>query len=439
MVVVGDVGLDLERTPLYERELSLRFARSYGPGRYDATYEAWGVDYPPGYVRWTEGRNLEAVVDLLAAGRLRVADLVTHRYPIENAHKAYELIESRAEPYLAVALTYRGSPKRSEQIRLRAARLSTSPGIGLIGAGAFAGGDLVPSFKAAGFDRFVSVASASGLSARRMAERSGFEKAVSGADAVIEDADVDVVVIATPHESHAELTIRALRAGKHVWCEKPLALSLTELDEVEKTWRDNDGVLFVGFNRRYSPAIQVVQQHFAKRAGPLVITYRVNAGRVPTNHWYNDRRQGGRLLGEACHFVDACEAIVGIPAQAVTALSGSGAESLLAQEFVLSLAYADGSLASIVYASGGPLRLAKERVEILGDGRHAVVTDFHHVSLDGGPAKAMADPKGHQAAARRFRQALLDGSSVCEPWAAHRATAEAAAALTGQSTRCVDG
>ena len=255
VVIVGDVGLQLNRTPFYERELSLRFARSYGPGRYEPSYEAWGVDFPAGQVRWTEGRNFEAVLDLLASGRLAVSDLVTHTFGIAEADAAYRLIEQRTEPYLAIRLTYPETVS-DDGVRLtRSPAASASPGIGWAGAGAFSTGTLLPAFRAAGFDRFVAIASASGLSARRAAERHGFEKAVSGADALIGDPDVEVVVVATPHDTHADLTAQALAAGRHVWCEKPLALTLDELDAVEKAWRGSGRQLAVGFNRRWSPAV----------------------------------------------------------------------------------------------------------------------------------------------------------------------------------------
>ena len=227
VVMVGDVGMPPRRTPFYEREISLLFARSYGPGRYEPSYEAWGVDYPAGQVRWTEGRNQEAVLDLLAAGRLRVSDLVTQSFDIDRADAAYRLLEERTEPCLAIRLTYPAAavagPAGAPQGPAPADR--SAPGVGWIGAGAFSTGTLLPAFRDAGFERFVAVATASGVSARRAAERHGFEKAVSGAAAVIDDPDVSLVVIATPHDVHAELASRALAAGRDVWCEKPLALT----------------------------------------------------------------------------------------------------------------------------------------------------------------------------------------------------------------------
>ena len=248
VVIVGDVGLELNRTPFYERELSLRFARSYGPGRYEPSYEAWGVDFPAGQVRWTEGRNFEAVLDLLASGRLQVADLVTHSFGIARGGRRLPADRTArgtvpghpADLPGARSTTAADGLATDGAVRLRdAPRANSSPGIGWAGAGAFSTGTLLPAFRAAGFDRFVAVASASGLAARRAAERHGFEKAVPGADALLDDPGVEAVVIATPHDTHADLAARALAAGRHVWCEKPLALTEDELDAVEKAWRES--------------------------------------------------------------------------------------------------------------------------------------------------------------------------------------------------------
>ena len=331
VVIVGDVGLHLDRIPFYERELSLQFARSYGSGRYEPSYEAWGVDFPVGQVRWTEGRNFEAVLDLLANGRLQVSDLVTHTFDIAVADAAYRLIDRRTEPCLAIRLTYpaslvaaeNGDARPEGRVRLKAhPAASSSPGIGWAGAGAFS--TLLSAFRAVGFDHFVSVASAGGVTARRIAERHDFEKAVTGAGAVISDPEVEVAVIATPHDTHADLTIRALAAGEHVWCEKPLALTMDELDAVEKAWRDSRRQLAIGFNRSWSPAALAAQRALAQVTGPKLLVYRVAAGRVPDGHWYHDRRHGRRLLGEACHIVDTAQGLVGAPTEDVAGMPGGG-------------------------------------------------------------------------------------------------------------------
>ncbi|HVE62578.1 MAG TPA: bi-domain-containing oxidoreductase [Mycobacteriales bacterium] len=432
VVVVGDLGLELSRTPFYEKELSLLFARSYGPGRYERAYEEYGVDYPAGHVRWTEGRNFEAVLDLLAAGRLRVADLVTHTFAIERAAEAYELIESRREPYLAIQLTYpRSQPAREAPVAVAPRRTSRAPGIGWIGAGAYSTAVLLPAFNRAGLSRLIAVASASGLSAQRVAERAGFEKAVSSADEVIEDPDVDIVVIATPHETHAAYTIRALEAGKHVWCEKPLALTVAELDAVEAAWRRSNGVLMVGHNRRWSPYVGAVR---AGLSGPAVVTYRVAAGQVSESHWYRDRRQGGRLLGEVCHFVDTCAALVGAVVTDVRSLAIPGPEVLLSDDVVLALQHADGSLSTISYASGGGPATPKERIEVLGGGHTWVVDDFRSLTCDGKSVSVTRrQDKGQAAAVQHFRQAVQGKPADTEALlSSTRTTIEAAAQLGRQ-------
>ncbi|MPY94753.1 MAG: zinc-binding dehydrogenase [Acidimicrobiia bacterium] len=434
VVVVGDVGVHIDRRPFYEKELSVRFARSFGPGRHERSYEEWGVDLPAGFVRWTEGRNLETVLDLLASGRLVVEDLVTHRFAIGDAAAAYDLIGSGAEPYLGVQLTYpadhQGTPG---PIRLRGPSApSGEPGVGLIGAGAFASSVLVPALRDAGFSRFVAAGSASGLSARRLGERMGFETAVPG-DQVVDAPGVDVVVVATAHDTHAVLAARALRAGKAVWCEKPLALSQDELDEVRSALDEGPGLLFVGYNRRWSPAVEQVREHFGAGAGPLVVTYRVSAGPVAEGHWYADRRQGGRLLGEVCHFVDTCAAIAG-PVVDARALGSGEPELLLSGDVAVVLRHRDGSLSTISYASGGPPGYDKERIEVLGRGRSAVVADFRQVTLDGERTELRRQDKGHAAMARAFRAAVLDRSPLVVGLDSTAAVLRAAASLGSPGT-----
>jgi predicted dehydrogenase/threonine dehydrogenase-like Zn-dependent dehydrogenase len=415
VVVVGDVGLDLNRTPFYEKEISLRFARSYGPGRYEASYESWGVDYPAGQVRWTEGRNFEAVLDLLAAGRLTVSDLVTHTFDIADATAAYELIERGSESYLAIQLSYPPGARGAadEPVVLRppspaAGSASRSPGVGWIGAGAFSASTLLPAFQAAGFDRFTAVASASGLSSRRMAERHGFGRAVSGGFRVIDDPETDVVVIATPHDTHAELAVLALKAGKHVWCEKPLALSLDELAEVRRAWQGSGLQLAVGFNRRWSPAVRAARKVLAEVSGPKLLVYRVAAGPVPDGHWYHDRRQGGRVLGEVCHFVDTAQALIGSEIEQAAGLAGGGEPG---DDVVVSLRFADGSLATIAYGSVQAVS-GKEWVEVTGGGRRVVIEDFRRAEADGKTIWKGRQDKGHRACAAAFHRAVTGGEVI---------------------------
>ncbi|WP_261567637.1 bi-domain-containing oxidoreductase [Frankia gtarii] len=471
LVVIGDVGLGLLRAPFYDKELTLRFARSYGPGRYERGYEDWGVDYPAGQVRWTEGRNQEAVLDLLAAGRLRVDDLVTHAFPIDAAPQAYQLVADRSEPYLAIRFDYpaavptlpgsrqpeqvAGGQVAGEAVQLPAPRPRRRPRlphqrgaaagrrgsrVGWIGAGAFSATVLLPAFRAAGFDQFVTVASAGGRSARSFADRHGFAGAVAGADAVLDDDDIDVVVIATPHATHAELAVRALERGRNVWCEKPLALTFDELDRVEKAAAAGGGVLVVGYNRRFSPVVGAARTALAARTGPLTIVYRIAAGGVPAGHWYNDRVQGGRLLGEVCHFVDTCAALAGSEVEAVAALAGREAELLLASDLAVSLRHADGSLSTVAYSSARPRGARKEQVEALAGTRHARIDDYRELVVDGRSVWKGAQDKGHRDAAAAFLRMCRGGDTAvtAELLASSRATLAAADAL-GVEAVCSPG
>ncbi|MDT3443969.1 MULTISPECIES: bi-domain-containing oxidoreductase [unclassified Pseudofrankia] len=429
LVVVGDVDLNLARTPFYERELSLRFARSYGPGRYDRGYEDWGVDYPAGQVRWTEGRNQEAVLDLLASGRLKAADLVTHTFEVDDAPAAYQLVATRSEPYLAIRFRYpptddapaaedlAAAPGDSGQVsRALAAdrpRRAVGPaggrgdGVGWVGAGAFSGSVLLPAFRAAGFSRFTTVASAGGRTAGAFAERHGFAGVAADAWEVIDDDRTGVVVIASAHDSHAALTVAALERGRHVWCEKPPALTLAELDQVERAAAEGGGVLMLGYNRRFSPAVLGGARALARRDGPLTIVYRVAAGPVPPDHWYADRRQGGRLLGEVCHFVDTCAVLAGSPVEAVTALAGREAEALLAPDVAVAMRHADGTLSTIAYSSARPADAGKEAVEAVAGGDHLRIDDFRRLVVNGHVSWRGPQDKGHRAAVEHFRSLCL--------------------------------
>ena len=389
VVAVGMVGMNVPRNIYYQRELTLKVSMSYGPGRHDPDYEERGHDYPLAYVRWTEGRNIEAFVELLADGRVDVKPLISHRFSIDDAPRAYRLISGNtAEKYLAVVLTYdtERAVKRRIENQTSAAQAPAPAGrvgIGLIGAGGYAQKVLLPNFKAAGAE-FCSIASASGVSARDVGTKFGFARFLSDAQSVIDDVDANLIVIATRHGSHAELARLALERGKHVFVEKPLALNDAELDSVLDAAANSEGQLLVGFNRRFSPLAAKAKAVFQGRQSPLSIVYRVNAGRIPREHWTRDPSEGGgRIIGEVCHFIDLMQFLTGaaptsVYAEAVT----PDKENVICEDSVLiTLQFADGSNAVIAYLAEGDSSLAKEHIEIFGEGKTFVIEDFRSARL----------------------------------------------------------
>lgn len=392
VVAVGMVGMNVPRNVYYQRELTLKVSLSYGPGRHDPDYEEKGHDYPLAYVRWTEGRNIEAFIDMMAAGRVDVKPLITHRFTIDDAPRAYQLISGGTdEKYLAVVLTY----DTEREVRRRIENTSaigkaTSPagrvGIGLIGAGGYAQKVLLPNFKAAGAE-FCSIASASGVSARDVGTKFGFARFLSDAQSVIDDADTNLIVIATRHGSHAELTTLALERGKHVFVEKPLALNDAELDKVLETASQSEGQLLVGFNRRFSPLAVKAKGIFQNRQSPLSIVYRVNAGRIPREHWTQDKIEGGgRIIGEVCHFIDLMQFLTGAAPTSVYAEAVAGDKGNVIHEdsVLITLKFADGSNAVIAYLAEGDGSLPKEHIEIFSEGKTFVIEDFRSARLCAG-------------------------------------------------------
>jgi predicted dehydrogenase/threonine dehydrogenase-like Zn-dependent dehydrogenase len=412
IVAIGDVGLDLDRRSLYEKELTVKVSRSYGLGRYEPSYEQLGIDYPIGLVRWTIGRNLEAVMSLIASGQLEVKDLITHRFPFDQAVDAYDVFDED-ELYLGILLGYGDGGPDATPVTLRHTAIPRQPGerslaAGLIGAGRFASQVLLPNATAAGFGPWRRIHSATGTSAVLTGEKFGFDQAVAVADDVIGDPDADTVFVATRHDSHAEFVLRALEAGKNVFCEKPLAITETDLAQIEAAWQASSTVLMVGFNRRWSPAIVHTRRHLGTRS-PIQIMYRVHAGELPPAHWLRDRRQGGRLLGEACHFIDTCNALAGESPRAVYAVASGGDETLLREDFAITLDYPSGSHAMIVYSSGSPRGAGKERLEVMSGDRSAVVEGFRTLTLRSSTvdvAKYRPADKGHAREFMVFREAI---------------------------------
>ncbi|MET0419792.1 MAG: Gfo/Idh/MocA family oxidoreductase [Actinoplanes sp.] len=436
LVVVGDVGLALDRRRFYERELDLRFARSYGPGRYDRAYEEWGVDYPIGHVRWTARRNVEAYLDLVASGRVAVDDMVTHVFDVERATSAYEVLASDPRS-LAVQLSYSAPAQPARRaVTIRPRRTSVSPRAGLIGAGTYAKATFLPALKAAGWgDDLTAITSARGLSARHAAERNGIAVVAPTVEDLLARDDVDVAFILSRHDSHARLTVQALDAGKHVFVEKPLALTQDELDEVVAAYDRNPGHLFVGFNRRHAPMVVHATKALEAGSGPITVAYRVNAGQLPTAHWYHDRRQGGRIRGEVCHFLDLASWLVGEQPRVVHAYGSGRGEPGLEEDVSVLLGYPDGSTATITYSTRGHRRTPKERLEILGRGHTVVIDDFRRLEIDGRDVKRVPGGKGHQEMLVHVRNVIsgsaLDERGLDASIGTTRAALSAIAALSG--------
>jgi predicted dehydrogenase len=404
---------------MFQKELRLMVSRSYGPGRYDPGYEEHGRDYPAGYVRWTEGRNLEEVLRLMATGQLRPSRLTSHTFDLEQGTAAYGLLGSE-EPSLGIVLRYPGrSDTGAASVSLDGQRRrkrapSGALRVAMVGAGGFARGTLMPEL--AKHSQIVAVATATGLSAQSAAQQFGAGRATTDPDEVLTADDVDAVVIATRHDSHADYAVRGLAAGKHVFVEKPAALDGTQLAQVEAAALSNDGVYVVGFNRRFAPlAVQLKQA--VSGHGPLMVTYRVNAGRVPRDHWQHDPQVGGgRIVGEVCHFVDfACFLCGGVPVH-VSAGAVAGSSEPRDDTLAATLRFPDGSVAVIVYSALGDKGLHKERVEVLGEAGAAVLDDFRSLSVHrGGKTETSGgkQDKGHGAELATFVEACRSGR---QPW-----------------------
>ncbi len=433
VVAVGTVGMDLERRGYYEKELDFRVARSYGPGRYDSAYEQKGRDYPIGYVRWTETRNMDAFIRLLSDGKLDVKSLITHRFGIADAGAAYDVINSEGRgAFLGVLIVYpdQGEAERKLQLVKKTALPKCSPkpvSLGVLGAGTFAMSTLLPAMKRVRGVRLVGICAGTGPHARMGAEKFGFNYCSTDEEAILHDPDVNTVVIATRHHLHVRQVLAALAEAKHVFCEKPLCLTETDLAEIVRAYSRQalrrSPTLMVGFNRRFAPMAIRMKTFLKQAGGPFTMHYRVNAGFVPPDHWVNDAEQGGgRFLGEVCHFIDFVSFLadahpVEVQASDVAASCQSSGQNTLVQ-----LEFADGSHATISYLVDGDRLYSKERVEVFGGGTVAVLEDFRRLELvRHGQRKTVGarfrQDKGHRAEVESFFDAIRDGLESPIPFA----------------------
>ena len=425
IVATGAIGLTFPRKVYYEKELSFINSRSYGPGRYDLNYEEQGNDYPLGYVRWTEGRNFEAVVELMESGKLKVQPLITHRFPLEQATKAYDVITGKTkEKFLGVLLTYpEGKTKEERRVvfPLSSFTPSGSVKLGVLGAGSFANSVLLPAIQKAGDIQLVGIASAGGLHAQHSGKKFGFQYATSSDDEIINDPKVNTVAILTRHDTHAELVVKALKAGKHVFVEKPLAITSNQLSVISKQLlKTEDCILTTGFNRRFAPLAQSLSSFFFQRSEPMHIHYRVNAGAIPLNHWTQDPNiGGGRIIGEGCHFVDFITFLVGAAPVSVSAYALPDNGKYREDNISMTFTFPDGSIGVVDYLANGDKSFAKERVEVFCGGQIAVLDDFVSLtSVKDGKKKEVsgAQNKGWVDEWKVFAKAIREGGEPPIPY-----------------------
>ena len=424
VVATGAVGLTLPRKVYFEKELSFINSRSYGPGRYDPLYEEAGLDYPIGYVRWTEGRNLEAIVELLADGKLNVKPLISHRFSIDQALEAYEIITGKKKyPFLGVILTY-GEESASESRKVDFHPFNVNPAdmkLGVIGAGLYANATLLPVLKKIRNIELVGIASAGGLHAQHSGKKFGFAYATSDENQILNDPHINTVAILTRHDSHAALAVRALASGKHVFVEKPMAVDDDQLEALTRQLEHSRGQLFmVGFNRRFAPLAVELSRFLADRTEPLHVHFRVNAGYIPAKHWVHDPVQGGgRIIGEGCHFVDFITFLVGVAPAGITARALPDSGKYRGDNVTMTFTFPDGSIGVVDYLANGDKSFPKERVEVFCGERVAVLDDFRTLEMVKGGKKTVkrsGQDKGHLAEMQAFEQAIRTGGQPPIPY-----------------------
>lgn len=429
VVVVGAVPTGFDRDPYYYRkELELRMSCSYGPGRYDLEYEEKGIDYPAAYVRWTEKRNMEAFQGLLHSGRIDIDYLTTHEVSLEEAPQAYDMIVNRSEPFLGIVIKYdTNKPVERKPVSIAPSRPTGKLGLGFIGAGSYAQGNLLPNLPKNDADVVCrGVMTSSGTTSKRVAERFGFEFCTDNEADILANRDIKTVFIATRHDSHGDYVLKALRAGKHVFVEKPLTLTLEELEGIRRFYHEGHEEheskgrpqLMVGFNRRFAPLAVELKKKLSK--SPMSMIYRVNAGAIPADHWIQDAEiGGGRIIGEACHFIDFMTFLCGACPVTVYASALPDPQDLN-DTVSISIQFGDGSIGTINYFANGSKALDKEYVEVYQSGLTAVLNDFRELTVygKGKPVrhKTLSQDKGQSAMIKAFLNGVKTGTGAPIPF-----------------------
>lgn len=416
VVIVGAVPTGFDRPNYYKKELELLMSSSYGPGRYDINYEEKGIDYPAGYVRWTENRNMQSYIDLLSAGKLDVDKLISHVFALDNAPEAYNMILDKSENFSGILIEYDSEKPVKQSVKIEnPTQKSTSLGVAFIGAGNFAQNMLLPKLK--GMCSFTGINTAHGNTARYVADKYKFGYCTNNADEIFSDINTSTVFVTTRHNLHAEFVLKALAAGKNVFVEKPLAMNIDELKQIQAVYEtlpeSTRPILFVGYNRRFSPFIQQIKRMFMDNQ-PKAMNFRINAGALPKDHWVNDPDiGGGRIVGEACHFIDLAQYVAG---SSIKSLSASGIKDSnnLFDTVTITLEFENGSIANISYFSNGSKSLSKEYIEIFCGGTSAIIDDFKTMrvfSKDEKKYKLKSQDKGHAAELSAFINVVKNGQN----------------------------
>jgi len=420
VVVVGGISMNLPRPGFYEKELDITISCSYGPGRYDANYEELGHDYPAGFVRWTENRNLQAILDLIAQGKLDVKSMTTHRFDINDGVKAYDLITGKVkESYLGIVLNY---PERKDAVN-KTIKISCNSKavsdvkIGFIGAGSFAQSYLIPPLKETGVE-FTAVSTATSVNAETAAKKFGFKYASTDSSEIINMKDVNMLFCASKHDSHAQYVIESLNGGKPIFVEKPLAVNLEQLAEIDEAMMKNKGKIMVGFNRRFSKPFKEIAEFFKARTEPMSISYRVNAGMPPVTSWPFRPEQGsGRIIGEGCHFIDCMIFLTkALPVKIFAeCISSQNPQTFNHDNVVMTIKFSDGSIGSLQYFANGDSSLPKEYCEVFCEGSSAIMKNFESVEFNrAGKSnkKSFDGKKGHNEEVIKTIEAIKTGKPM---------------------------
>jgi predicted dehydrogenase/threonine dehydrogenase-like Zn-dependent dehydrogenase len=420
VIVVGAVKMDIPRDPhFYRKELELKMSCSYGPGRYDVNYEQDGQDYPYAYVRWTEQRNMEAFLNLIGTGAINLKPLTTHVFDITEAEKAYDIVLGKVdEPSVGILLKYANTTinKRIKSKVNLIKHKHSNINIGFIGAGSFAQSYLIPNLKSSETS-LDTVVTSKGITSKNVAKKFGFSSASSDANDIFENEKINTLFIATPHNTHAEYVIQGLKNNKHVFVEKPLAMTAGELNSIKKAYESSSGILMVGFNRRFAKVSQVIKKQFEGLDEPLVVNIRVNAGFIPKEHWtQNPKIGGGRIIGEMCHFVDLMQFFTDAKPKSVYAVCIESNNQRLTRtdNISVSIKFDNGSIGNLIYVANGPRALPKEQIEVFGGGKVGRIHDFRSGEFitDSKTIKIKSTSKGHKQEVLAFIEAIRNKSTT---------------------------